>query len=163
MPEIVLSFWRCLTSYFQPSSVPPLLTLLSPPSLFFRFLITMQWQWWSAGSRTLWDSLTQQVKIVKSLCGWMFVVLGAATETVVATRHCVDDVCCFPSVTVFVCLPLQVRRTTTDCDPSATLRPTSSSSVSPSYHLLLLRTSERRWVQGFQLRQPRDLSASVHY
>lgn len=142
----------------------PTFLCASPPhpsllTLHFRFLITMQWQWWSAGSRTLWDCLTQQVKIAKSLCGLMFVVLGAATGTVVATRHRVDDFCCFLSVTVFVCLPLQVRRTTTDCDPSATLRPTSSSSVSLSYRLLLLRTSERRWVQ---LQQARDLSASVH-
>lgn len=62
----------------------------------------MQWQWWLAGSRTLWD-----------------------------------------------CLTLQVRRTTTGCDPSATLRPTSSLSVSLSYRLPLLRTSERSGCRRF--------------
>ena len=54
--------------------------------------------------------------------------------------------CSLPFVSFFCAPPPQVRRTTTGCDPSATPRPTSSSSVSPSCRPPPLRTSERRSV-----------------
>lgn len=82
------------------------------------------------GSHTLWDCLTPQVKISRN--------------------HSFDNVILsLLSFRVCARTALQVKRTTTGCDHSATLRPTSSSCVSLSCPLPRLRTFERRWAQSF--------------
>lgn len=94
-------FWRMfeitclfhvLTSYFLLPLCPlchflPLfssaLTPRSSPAVYCRFLITMQWRWWSAGSRTLWDCLTLQVKI------------NLLLDSCHSSDNLVHNVCCF--------------------------------------------------------------------